>query len=275
MLFATVLALSAAVLHAGWNLLVKTSTDRALTAWGQFLVGGTLLLPTLLITGAPPRAVLPQLVCSAFVNVLYIRALVAAYRHGDFSMAYPLARGSGALLAALGGAVLYSDHLTPLAWCGIGVIAIGLVVLVDRAASGLALAAAAATGLLIATYTLIDASGARASDGFSYGVSLTFLAGVFMTVDGLARGQVPALIEHVRTEPWRVVISGLCLTLAYSLVMVAVRHAPVGYVATLRESSVVIGAAAGWFLLGERLGGRRLVASLIVTAGMVLLVAAA
>ncbi|MSO38259.1 MAG: EamA family transporter, partial [Acidimicrobiia bacterium] len=59
---------------------------------------------------------------------------------------------------------------------------------------------------------------------------------------------------------------------AYSLVLVAVRFAPVGYVATLRESSIVIGAAVGWLFLHERLGGRRLISSIVIALGLVALV---
>lgn len=275
MLFATVLALAAAALHASWNLLVKTSGDRDLTAWGQFLVGGTLLLPALAVTGLPPRDVAPQLIASGLVHILYVRALVSAYRHGDFSMTYPLARGSGALLAAVGGSALFGDDLSIGSWVGASIVAGGLLLLVDRDAPTRALLAAASTGVLIATYTLIDASGARDADGFSYGVALTFLAGLFMTVDGAARGRVGAFVGHLRSEPARVAASGVFLTVAYSLVMVAVNHAPVGYVAMLRESSIVLGAAAGWLLLGEQLGGRRLICAGIITAGMAVLVLSA
>lgn len=274
MLFATLLALGSAALHAGWNLLVKTSGERGLTAWAQFVVGGTLLLPVLVVTGLPARDALPQLLASALVHVVYVRGLVAAYRHGDFSVAYPLARGSGALMAAIGGALLLDDRLTTGGWVAAAVVAGGLASLVDRQASARALVAAATTGCAIATYTLIDASGAReAGDGLAYGVSLTFLAGIALTLVGAVEGRVPALVAHVRDDPRRVIASGLALTMAYSLVMVAVRHAPVGYVAMLRESSVVLGALAGWLLLGEPLGHRRLVSALIIACGLVGLVA--
>jgi drug/metabolite transporter (DMT)-like permease len=79
-------------------------------------------------------------------------------------------------------------------------------------------------------------------------------------------------VASVRTSWRRHLVSGICLATAYSLVLVAVRYAPVGYVATLRESSVVLGAALGWLLLHERLGGRRLVSAVIVTAGLIALV---
>lgn len=91
---ATLLALGATVLHAAWNLLVKTSDDRFLAAWGQFLVGGLVFVPVLFVVGPPGLEVAPLLVCSSVVNVVYVAALVRAYGAGDFSLAYPLARGA-------------------------------------------------------------------------------------------------------------------------------------------------------------------------------------
>jgi drug/metabolite transporter (DMT)-like permease len=79
-------------------------------------------------------------------------------------------------------------------------------------------------------------------------------------------------VASVRTSWRRHLVSGVCLATAYSLVLVAVRYASVGYVATLRESSVVLGAALGWLLLHERLGGRRLVSAVIVSVGLIALV---
>jgi drug/metabolite transporter (DMT)-like permease len=94
-------------------------------------------------------------------------------------------------------------------------------------------------------------------------VSLVFL------VRGRHRALVAAWPHH-----WpRWVVAGACLATAYTLVVVAVRHAPVGYVAMLRESSVVLGAFLGWRFLHESLGGRRLVSSLVILAGMLGLIA--
>ena len=126
MLEATLLALGSAALHAFWNLLVKTSDERFLTAWGQFALGGVLALPVLLFTGLPDADVVPYLLATTVVHVLYIGALVQAYHHGDFSLAYPLARGGGALIAAVGGVVFLSDTLSAGAWLGIAIVVGGL-----------------------------------------------------------------------------------------------------------------------------------------------------
>jgi len=272
-LTATLLALAAAALHAAWNLIIKTSVERDIAAWGQFAAGGLLFAPVLLFTGLPAGGAWPFLGVSAVVHVFYVYALVAAYHHGDFSLAYPLARGGGALIAALLAAATLGDELSAGAWAALAVVAIGLATLVRPGTARVELVYAAATAVVIGTYTTIDAAGARhTGDGFAYAVVLTLASALALSVVGVARGRWPAFVGSVRMSWGRYAVSGLCLTAAYGLVLVAVRFAPVGYVATLRESSVVIGGAAGWLLLHERLGGRRLVSSCVITAGLIALV---
>jgi len=272
---ATLLALGSATLHAGWNLLVKTSAERFLSAWGQFLVGGVLLLPVLIFTGLPDADTIPFLVASSLVHVVYVCALVRAYHHGDFSFAYPLARGGGALVAAIGGVAFLSDELSALSWLAIAVVVAGLVSLVRPGIGAIALGWALLTALTIGTYTTLDAAGARRTDsGFAYGILLVVGAGIAITILGLALGRGGDFVRYLRSpQRMRVVAGGVAAVVAYSMVLAAVRLAPVGYVASLRESSVVLGAAAGWLFLHERLGRLRLVSAAVVTAGLILLIA--
>lgn len=275
MLEATLLALGSAVLHAGWNLLVKTSNERFLAAWGQFLVGGIVFLPVLLFTGLPPTTAVPFLVASSIVHVVYVGALVRAYHHGDFSFAYPLARGGGALLAAIGGVAFLGDYLSLPAWLSIGIVVVGLASLVRPHVGMVAIGWALLTAFTIGTYTTLDAAGARRSDsGFGYGVVLVVGAALALTAAGVARGRGRDFVQYLRTtDRRRVLAGGLASVLAYSLVLTGFRLAPVGYVAALRESSVVLGAAMGWLLLHERLGKARVVSSVVVAVGLVLLIA--
>jgi drug/metabolite transporter (DMT)-like permease len=274
MLEATLLALGSAVLHAGWNLLVKTSDERFLTAWGQFVVGGVLLLPVLVFTGLPDSAAIPFLVISSLVHVAYVAALVRAYHHADFSFAYPIARGGGALIAAIGGVVFLLDQLSALSWLAITIVVVGLATFVRPTIGLLAISWALLTALTIGTYTTLDAAGARRTDsGLAYGIVLVAAVALTTSIAGVAIGRGRAFVHYLRTaERRRVIAGGLATAIAYSMVLVAVRLAPVGYVASLRESSVVLGAAAGWLLLHERLGRMRVVSSLVVATGLVLLV---
>lgn len=270
---ATLLALGSAALHATWNLLIKTSNQRFLAAWGQFLFGGLLFVPVLLVIGFPGTAVLPFLVASSCVHVVYIGALVRAYHHGDFSFAYPLARGGGALLAALGGVLFLSDVLDRGEWIGIVVVALGLTSLVRPGASTVALAWAGLTAVTIGTYTTIDIEGARRSTGFAYGICIMLGAATALSVAGVVLGRGPALVRSLPGSWGRYALGGALTTIAYSMVLAAGRLAPTGYVAALRESSVVLGALAGWLLLDERLGRARLASSVVVATGLVVLVA--
>jgi drug/metabolite transporter (DMT)-like permease len=262
------------VLHASWNLFVKTSDDRELAAWGQWIAGAVIFLPFLLFLGLPDAASVPFMLWSAVIHVVYIYALVTAYHHGDFSLAYPLARGGGALVAALLGALFLSDDLPLGAWLALLVVAIGLASLVRPGAPRAELGFALLTAGMIGWYTVVDTAGARhTDDGFAYAVALVFVSGVAMSVTALGRGRGPDLVATLSTQWLRYTLAGACLTAAYGLVLVAVKHAPVGYVATLRESSVVIGALLGWLLLHESLGGRRLGSSVVVAIGLVALIA--
>ena len=270
---ATLLALGSAVLHAAWNLMIKTSNERFLAAWGQFLVGGLLFVPVLLVIGPPGTVVLPFLVVSSCVHVIYVAALVRAYHHGDFSFAYPIARGGGALLAAIGGVLFLSDTLSGGEWLAILIVVVGLVSLVRPGVSAIALGWAALTALTIGTYTTIDIEGARKSAGFSYGISLMLGAGIALTIAGVLVGRGPAFVRSF-TGAWRrYVLGGVLSTVAYSMVLAAGRLAPAGYVAELREFSVVLGALGGWLLLHERMGRHRVYSSVVIAAGLVLLVA--
>lgn len=278
MLAATLLALGSAAVHASWNLLIKTSRDRAVAAWGQFLAAAVLAGAGLLVVGGPGWVAVPYLLGTAVVHVAYVEALVAAYEHGDFSLAYPLARGGGAVLAAVASVALLDDHLTPWAWVAIGIAGVGLVSLrgdgraaADRRAVGFALL----TATCIAGYTVIDSAGAReASSGVAYGLASVGCAGLAVTLANVVRRGRRARSGALRADWARHLAGGLGTLVAYTMVLVAVRRAPVGYVTMLRESSVVIGALVGWLVLGEALGRRRLVASAVVLAGLVLLVAA-
>jgi multidrug transporter EmrE-like cation transporter len=280
-LTATLLALGAAVLHAGWNLLVKTSGDRELAAWAQFAAGAVLFVPVLVAAGGVSSETFPFLAASGIVHLAYVEALVRAYHHGDFSFAYPVARGGGAMGAALLGALFLDDTLPAPAWIALAVVAGGLISFVRPGVSPVSLWWAAGTAVTIGVYSVIDTAGARHAgsaplDRLAYAVAVTVASAVTLSCAGLSRGRGGELVALARSAPLRVLGSGVLLTGAYALVLLAVSidGVEVGYVATLRESSVVLGALIGWLFLHESLGKHRLVSSCVVLVGMAGLVLA-
>src|SRR5215207_5053802 len=112
MLVATLLALASAGLHAAWNLTAKRSADRVVALWGQFAAAGLIGAVILVVTRDLAWRGWALAVLSGAIHTPYLVGLARAYDHGDFSVAYPLARGGGALAAAIGGVVLLEDELS-------------------------------------------------------------------------------------------------------------------------------------------------------------------
>lgn len=275
-LLATALALGAAVLHASWNLIVKQSGDRQMALWGQFTIAGSLCAIGLIawsILDSPPNIAWPWAIAGGAIQVPYMMLLSRAYNAGDFSMAYPVVRGAGALAGALGGIVILGDSLSLLSMMGVLIVVVGLMVLTSRS-SWKTIAPALSVSATIGLYTIVDAHGVRQSQAIPYSMALLASAAVLATM-WLITSRRDAMVPTLRAH-WRILtLSGVFSTVAYSMVLVAVQHAPVGYVAALRESSVVIAAFAGWRMLNEEDHRRRIASALIVFAGLAVLVAGA
>lgn len=273
MLAATLLALASACLHAGWNLIAKRSADPFSAIWGQFAIGGAISAVALIAAGGVPAEAWMWASITGFVHVPYLVALAAAYDRGDFSLAYPVARGGGALLAGIGGIVLLGDEIGVLAITAIVVVVAGMLLLsygADRVQVGFALVVAVTIGI----YSTVDAHAARDVAGSTYVFCTFVVCAISMSAYGIAVGRTPMLIATVRGRVWTFAMTGVMSVTTYGLVMLAVRRAPVGYVAALRESSVLLAAFVGWRYLDEGNARRRMVAAAVIVAGLVLLILA-
>jgi uncharacterized membrane protein len=272
MLTATILALVAAVLHAAWNFSVKQSVgDRFIALWGQFFFAGALAAIVLVIGGGIPARGFVWAAMSGLTHVPYCVFLAKAYSVGDFSLAYPIARGGGALLAGLGGIALLGDSFTPVGVVGMVVVAIGLIALAGRGASAqvmVALAVAATIGV----YSVVDAKGIRSIDTPLYAAASFMCVTATTTVYALCTGRSSEMVIAARTYWRRFLILGIASGVTYALVQIAFERAPVGYVTCLRESSVVIAAFVGARYLGEGQAIRRIAAAGVVVVGLLLLV---
>ena len=149
MLTATILALVAAVLHAAWNLSVKQSVgDRFIALWGQLFIAGLLAAVVLAVGGGIPASGFIWAGLSGLTHVPYCILLARADSVGDFSLAYPIARGGGALLAGIGGILLLGDSFTPVGVLGMLVVAAGLFALAGRGASAQVIVALGVAGTI-------------------------------------------------------------------------------------------------------------------------------
>lgn len=266
------LALLAALLHAGWNALVKDSDDPLLGVWSIIVVAAIGSLVALPFLGLPEGNIGGLLVASVLLHVAYDVAMASAYRLADLSVAYPVARGTASLLAGIGGVVFLSDVLTAPMMGGIGLAVAGLLVLAASRIEPRGAVVALGAAVVLASFTLVDSAGARLVGSSPQFVAVLFpLHAAVETVAVLLRRRPRQLLDYVVTRPRRVLISGVAAPSSYLCTLAAIELAPVGAVTALRETSVVMATVLGVWMLGEHASRRRWIAvSLIATAAMVL-----
>ena len=266
--FAAVLA--AALVHAGWNVLVKGAADKlAMTvsvALGAAIVSAS-ILPFLPL---PAPESWPFLGASVLLQSVYYLLIARAYRIADMSLAYPLMRGAAPLVVALSGAMVFGETLTNGQWMAIGLISAGIGALALGAFRQPLGAAGGVTALcnamVIAAYTLVDASGVRLSGApVAYALLLAVLTGVVTLAVVFAGRARPRL--GGRTVGLGLV-GGAATTLSYGVALWAMTRAPVAPVAALRETSIIFALVLSRLAFGEKVGGRRIAAALLVMAGV-------
>lgn len=277
MLGATLLALGAAFLHAGWNFAIKQPAtgpfaDRWHALWGQFFVAGIGSAVLVFALGGVPATAWLWAAISGVTHVGYVWFLAKAYDIGDFSVTYPIARGTGAVLAAVGGVLALNDSLSAANLVGIAVCVVGLW-LIAGPADAEHVRAALVVALAIGVYSVVDSHGSREIGGNLYPLTTFTACAVFTTLHGLVIGRRTSMQRTLQFRWRRLMLTGAASVLTYWMVLVAVQHASVGYVTALRESSVIVAALVGVTFLGEPHARRRIVAACIALAGLVILVA--
>jgi drug/metabolite transporter (DMT)-like permease len=260
------IVLCGAMMHAGWNALVKAGRDTALSAVLVNAGAAVIALVALPWLAQPARESWPYIAASVIAEVAYFSLLVAAYRRGDMSQAYPLMRGTAPLLVAIASGFIIGEHLSVAQWVGVALICggvIGLVAEPTRRTSWFALANA----VVIATYTLIDGIGVRHSGApVAYTFWIFLLNGAALTIWALvARGG--EAMRYARGQVGVALLGGAAATGSYGLALWAMTVAPIAAVAALRETSILFAAAISALVLRERVGAQRYIATGLIAAG--------
>jgi uncharacterized membrane protein len=304
--------LFAALLHVTWNVLLKTAGDPLAAATVGIVAATFVAVPVAavawLMVGRPsvPADAVALAVVSGLLETAYFVFLSGAYRHGDLSVVYPTARGTAPMLAVVIGVVILGERLGVPGSIGVILLLGGLLVLTrpwrlllgrlgndDRTATTFAVV----TGVIVALYSAVDRTGARATEPWLYAaliwVSMAVGLVAWRWLPGLlrVRAMTPVLagsggggatvvgaafVGAPTIDTRRAVIGGLITLAAYSLILFAYTQAPLTAVAPLRESAVVVASGWGALRLGEAEGrgdaARRIAAAALVAAGIVLLV---
>jgi drug/metabolite transporter (DMT)-like permease len=272
-LFVFAVVISAALLHASWNAIVKAGGDKLLSTIIVATAAAALSALLLPFLRMPALASWPFIIASVFFHIAYYLLTARTYQLADMSQAYPLMRGTAPLLVALVSVFLMGDALSPIAWIGIIGICLGIFSIAfggnleDRTGLYVALLNA----LVISGYTVIDGIGVRRSGApATYTLWMFFLTGLPLTLWAItARGST--FVPYLRRY-WRLGIAGgIGTTASYGLALWAMILAPIAVVAALRETSILFGTMIAGLVLKEPIGSRRVVAACIIAGGAAIL----
>lgn len=269
-----VIVLFAAALHAGWNALVRASSQTFLDT--VLIVLGAAVWAALLLPLAPIPAVesWPYLAASVLIHVVYFSLIAFSYRSGELSFAYPLMRGSAPALSAIAAALLINESPSAGGWAGVLLISCGVLVLAgDSWRNGTFRTATAMFALsnafVIVVYTLIDGQGARLSGhAFSY-TAWMFLLTASLLLAVSATFQRRQIFQRIQSGWRKGLIGGACTLASYGLALWAMTRAPIALVAALRETSVIFAAIIAAVFLKEPITRLRFASIFIVSAGAI------
>ena len=267
------LVLVAAAFHAIWNTLIKIRGDRVIVMMLVTLAGSIFSLLVAPFVDAPVPESWGFLAATILLHTAYHFFLPIAYDHGDLGQVYPIARGSAPLLVAVGALVFTGETLMPRALLGTLCLACGVMALTFERESGVwkrpkPVIYALLTGVLIASYTVVDGMGARqAGSAIGFAVWLTIGDGLLtFLIVYIWKGRDALAVA--RRNLGTGMVGGILQVGGYWIIVWALAVAPMAMVSSLRETSVLIAAVISTFILKEGFGVWRFVSASLIALGL-------
>ena len=267
---ALLLALAAAVVHATWNLLLSGSEDTHSATAVALVTGAIVFAPVAVVTWRLEGSAWPYIAASSSLELVYLVLLATAYAAAAMGFVYPIARGSAPVLVLVAGAVVTTSRPSAAAACGVVLVALGIVFVrgLRTAARPRDLGLALAIGACIAGYTLVDKHGVAHGNPLAYlQVVFTIAALGYFAGTWRSRG-LPAIRAAASPSS---LLAGVGFFGSYALTLAALRLASAATVAAVRESSVVIAAAALVISGREPFGRGRVAGAALVATGVALI----
>lgn len=278
-LLAVLLLLSSASLHALWNLLLKRSQEKYIAMGWQVLISGVFAFFLLMFTGFPPRSMWLFALISMGLEAVYFILLSNAYSDHDFSLVYPIARGTAPAFLMLWSVLFLREKLTLGGTLGVGMIVSGMVIigatsLIQHRGSRLHLKGvlvALAVALIISLYTLIDGTAVKNGPALPYALTMFMFVPILTTTYNVRRFGWKPFLAAWKGPRIPLILAAVLGVVAYLLALMAYSFAPLSYSGAIREVSVVIGAFLGWQFLEEKMGGTRVLGSIIIFVGILVI----
>jgi drug/metabolite transporter (DMT)-like permease len=274
-LTAFTLVVTAALLHALWNLAAKRVSGNIGVLWLGLCVGALVLAPFAAYSalGSFELAGLPYMAATGLLHAAYFSLLAASYRHGELSIVYPLARGTGVAGTALFARVVLGERLLALGALGVSSVCLGIVLLGlrqrRRPGHSRSYYLAVLVGLTITAYPVVDKLGVERINPVVYFAGLAASAALLLA---------PLVMVAYRQEwrqawqeyRWTSLWVGLGGMATYLLVLAALQRAPASYVVAARELAIAVAAALGVTVLKEPLTMTKALSTGAIVAGVIL-----
>lgn len=272
------LVLFSAIAHSLWNFFARVVKGNMAVLWLALLIASAACFPFTLLRGWSGKSLAeayPYMIATGIINAFYFRLLAWCYEHGEISVVYPIARGTGVVGATLLAYLLTSEHISGYGAVGIALVCTGTVLVGIsgfhlgrlRMSAGLM---ALSVGAVISIYSVVDKAGVGFIDPVNFIFTKFFLAAVFLT---------PYVFLHHRRSLEKAMKSlkryGLLIGLGsigtYLIILFAFQLAKLSYIVAIREFAVVIGAMLGVTILKEQLTFKKILGISAITAGLILI----
>lgn len=276
------IVLTAAVLHSGWNFLLKKSRRKLVFVWCFLLAACLIYFPMFLyywVNCTISTMGWVFIFATGVLHYLYFWLMSGAYERGELSLVYPVSRGSGPLLVPVFAAIFLGERLSVVGIAGIALIICGIYIIhlpslcmrsffdpflkTGNGASVWALG----TGGTIAAYSLVDKTGVTLVPPPVYIYLMLLLSWLLLTPHVLAKNRewIP---EEWRLNKVTILLVGVLALLTYMMVLFALRMSEVSYVVACRETSIIFSAVYGIFFLGEARTAGKIIGALFITIGV-------
>lgn len=266
------LVLLGACLHATWNALVKSGSDKQLDSTMVALGASVASIAALPFVPMPAAAAWPYILASVLIHFTYFQLVGVAYKYGDIGLVYPLMRGAAPLIVAMSTGFFLGETLTPMMYVGIAIISGGVLALAFEARGGgstrRAVGVALLNAVVISLYTYVDGIGARAAGHpIAYTLWICILPPIPLFAYAFAMRGTSTVLRHVRLTWKRGLFGGTGSVASYGLALYAMTKAPIAAVAALRETSILFALLISVLILKERASPWRYIAGAIIAVG--------
>ena len=265
----------AALLHALWNIIIKSLNNSLVGIAVKVFFQSIIFFPIIFIVQPPQGLTWFYLVCSSILHSIYFILLGSMYNRGDMTVIYPIARGCAPVFVTILSLIFLQDSISLVGIIGIITVSFGLVLLslenfkieMNIKIIGISLFIA----LIISIYTFTDGIGVRSADMASTYIVWNFFLGGWISIGYVFFTNKKELFELKLMDLMYILLATIISFTAYAIIIWSMKHIPIGFVSSMRESSIIFASLIGFYFLKEKIGYIRLLSGFIFFIGVYLI----